>query len=177
MVALAALTLVVVGVRRQSQLLIDLQHAKNESQQLTLALSERIDEIHQQNNRLSTAQDIVTQSMRFGDDAYKADQIVQIIQETLNLPLVVVWFDDIYSNDTVFRSAVRIPITMAQIARSVDSHIINAVRASATSLASRIVRVAERDLHLYALGHPDRSVGVLGVMSDDGKSHDALTLM
>lgn len=176
-VALAALTLVVIGVRRQSQLLIDLQHAKNESQQLTLALSERIDEIHQQNDRLTTAQDIVAQSMRFGDDAYKADQIVQIIQDTLNLPLVVVWFDDIYSNETVIRSAVRIPITMTQIERSVDARIITAVRASGASLVSRTVRVADRELYLYALGHPDRSVGVLGVMSDDVKPLDALTLM
>jgi hypothetical protein len=133
-VALAAADVGSDWCKAQTQLLVDLQHAKNESQQLTLALSERIDEIHQQNDRLTTAQDIVAQSMRFGDDAYKADKNLQIIQDTLNLPLVVVWFDDIYSNETVIRSAVRMPITMAQIERSVDARIINAVRTAGTSL-------------------------------------------
>jgi two-component system KDP operon response regulator KdpE len=176
-VALVALTLVVIGVWRQAQLLTALQHAKNESQQLMLALSDRIDEVHQQHTLLATAQDIVQQSMRFGDDVYKADQIVQIIQQTLNLPVVVVWFDDIYTNDIMVRSAIRAPITLADIEKSIDAHTITQIRAAGGSIDSRRIRVANRDLMLYPLGNAERSVGVLGVMSEDVKPLDALTLL
>lgn len=177
-VALLALVVVVVGVWRQNQLLEALQHAKNESQQLTVALSARIDEIHHQNARIATAQDIVTQSMQIGYEVSQVDQIVQTIQHTLQLPAVMIWYDDITTNEVVLSSAVGSNTTREDIESGIDAALIARIRTHNNSAAYQRVRL-RRGGHvvLYGLGNSGRSVGVLGVMSEDTKPLDELSLL
>ncbi len=176
-VALAALILVFVEVLRQAHLLIALTHAKSESQQLMQALSDRIDEIHHQNTRIVTAQDIVTKTMHYGDDNYRSDQVVNIIQQTLNVPGVVVWFDIIDADSMVVAHAIHPPMTIDDIMQSIDPAIISRVKSTTASHETRRILGSKYDITFYSLGHAERSIGVLGIVSHDNKVLDALTLM
>jgi CHASE3 domain sensor protein len=80
--ALAALVIVLLGVIRQTRLVYALQSARSESQQLTIALSMRLDELHLQNERMATAQLIMTRAMQIGRHPYHMQRIVQTIQQT-----------------------------------------------------------------------------------------------
>jgi hypothetical protein len=81
--ALLALVMVIFGVIRQTRLLHALQLARSEAQQLTVALSMRLDELHHQNERLAMAQLIMTRAMKIGRQPNHMQQMMQTIQTHL----------------------------------------------------------------------------------------------
>ena len=176
--ALVALVIVLLGVIRQTRLLHALQLARSESQQLTVALSMRLDELHHQNERLAMAQLIMTRAMHIERHPYHMQRIVQTIQHTLQLPIVVLWLDaDTTNNPAIVCSANDVSDTFLQLPTTVSHTVLAELFMQTTSGFAR--RIACSDTYsfvLYPLITNGHNVGVLGLMLPVTGDLDSLLL-
>lgn len=176
--ALAALVIVLLGVIRQTRLVHALQSARSESQQLTIALSMRLDELHLQNERMATAQLIMTRAMQIGRHPYHMQRIVQTIQQTLQLPLVVLWHDaDTVTYPAIVYGANDVSDNLLQLPASVSYTVLNELFMVTTiGLSQRIAWSDTHELVLYPLITNGHNVGVLGMLLSVASDIDSLML-
>lgn len=177
-VALGALVIVLLGVIRQKRLLVALQLAKSESNELTNVLSTRLKELHYQNERLATAQLIMTRAMQIGHNTYHMQRIVQTVQQTLQVPLVALWRDaDVQTHPIVTCCATDAHDDLAGFPATIAQSLLTELFTLDAITAP--VRVAYDNIHEFVLfplvvrGH---RVGVLGLLLSQTTTIDNLIL-
>ena len=180
--ALVAVVIVILGVIRQTSLVQALQFAKSEAHQLTVALSMRLDELHNQHERLATAQLIMTQAMQIGrntyHNTYQMQQIVQTIQQTLHIPLVMLWHDvDTVTHPAIVSCVADQQELLRQIPQIIPHARIHALFHTKTiAPAIQIPHTNHQSLQLYPLIISNQNVGVLGLLLPTATTIDSFLL-
>jgi two-component system, OmpR family, KDP operon response regulator KdpE len=176
--ALGALVIVLLGVIRQTRLLDALQLAKSESNELTIALSMRLDELHHQNERLATAQLIMARAMQISRNTSHMQRIVQTIQQTLQVPLVALWHDvDMLTHPIVVCNASADHDTIQNFPATLGHTVLADLFVVHRPVSP--LRIAYDDTHafvLYPLITSGHTVGVLGLLLTETANIDSLVL-